>query len=524
MTIRSRIVVLVAVLAVALGVVLLGAVRTPDDGGKAARPTASDPTTPPAQPLARVCGNRDALDGPRRPPAGAVTVGTDEPLDDVAGAHPPGTTFWLETGVHKLGTGKFDQIEPEDGDTYIGAPGAVLDGQRRNSYAFTGSASAVTVAHLTVQNFGASASNNDEGVVNHDAAPGWTIRDNTVRRNAGAGVMLGSRNVLRGNCLSDNGQYGFSAYHPDGVRQLTLAGNEVVGNNTDDWERRRPGCGCSGGGKFWEVTGADVRANWVHDNRGAGLWADTNNAGFTIERNYIAHNDAEGVFYEASYNAAIRYNTFARNGRVKGKESASFPTGAIYLSEAGSDSRVKTRHSAAFEITGNLFLDNWSGVILWENADRFVGSPANTSTGSSTLVNPDTVTAETCNRKNIRKKPYYDDCRWKTQNVRVHDNDFRLTRRAVGNTCTADTGCGYNGVFANWGTYPAWSPYRNDVIQERIVFEQDNRFFANRYRGPWQFAVGDQGTRVPWSSWRAAPYRQDEGSVHTPKSGSSTGD
>jgi len=25
------------------------------------------------------------------------------------------------------------------------------------------------------------------------------------------------------------------------------------------------------------VRGADVRSNWIHDNRGTGLWADTNN-------------------------------------------------------------------------------------------------------------------------------------------------------------------------------------------------------------------------------------------------------
>ena len=33
-------------------------------------------------------------------------------------------------------------------------------------------------------------------------------------------------------------------------------------------------------------------------------------------------------------------------------------------------------------------MDNWAGVVAWENADRFAGSPANTSTGNTTLVNP----------------------------------------------------------------------------------------------------------------------------------------
>ena len=41
----------------------------------------------------------------------------------------------------------------------------------------------------------------------------------------------------------------------------------------------------------------------MHDNHSVGLWADTNNVGFDIEGNYISDNDAEGVFYEISYNA-----------------------------------------------------------------------------------------------------------------------------------------------------------------------------------------------------------------------------
>ena len=92
----------------------------------------------------------------------------------------------------------------------------------------------------------------------------------------------------------------------NGASNITMTGNEISGNNTDDWERRQPGCGCSGGGKFWEVKGATVTDNYVHDNHGVGLWADTNNSGFLFKGNYIADNDGEGLMYEASYNAAPR--------------------------------------------------------------------------------------------------------------------------------------------------------------------------------------------------------------------------
>ena len=34
-------------------------------------------------------------------------------------------------------------------------------------------------------------------------------------------------------------------------------------------------------------------------------------------------------------------------------------------------------YNKTFAITGNTFTNNWSGVILWENSNRFCGSPDN---------------------------------------------------------------------------------------------------------------------------------------------------
>ncbi len=81
----------------------------------------------------------------------------------------------------------------------------------------------MTISFLTVQNFGSRGENNNEGVVNHDSAKGWTLEKSTLQKNAGAGIMLGSDNRLTGNCLRNNGQYGFSAYHANGVKDVVLA-------------------------------------------------------------------------------------------------------------------------------------------------------------------------------------------------------------------------------------------------------------------------------------------------------------
>ncbi|MDQ1426602.1 MAG: hypothetical protein QOK39_78, partial [Acidimicrobiaceae bacterium] len=287
----------------------------------AAGSTTASPFSPgPSQPHGAVCGNQALLAGPVSPPPGAVIVSPGHDLQAATVAAPTGTTFWLAPGTHTLGGDQFDQVVPKDGDTYIGAPGAVLDGRRVNRYAFTQHARNVTVRYLTITRFGPVGTNGNEGAVNHDSGPGWTVAFNTIEANAGAGVMVGDDNTVMSNCLSGNGEYGFSVFSPPGVHNVTITGNEIVGNNTDDWEARVAGCGCTGGGKFWDTTGAVVTSNWVHGNKGVGLFADTDNVGLRIEDNTIEGNDAEGIVYEISYNARIAHNLLAGNAIAKGKQ------------------------------------------------------------------------------------------------------------------------------------------------------------------------------------------------------------
>jgi hypothetical protein len=468
-------------------------------------------TSAPISPVAKMCDS-PALEGPSKAPDGAVEVSTERNLADVVRDHSERTTYWLSPGVHNLGDNIYDQVMPHRGDTFIGAPGAILDGEHQNRYAFGGDASDVTIKFLTVQNFGSARDNNNEGVVNHDSAEGWKIQSSTIQRNAGAGVMLSSGSRLISSCLRDNGQYGFNAYASGGVKDVVLDGNEIAGNNTDDWEKRRPGCGCTGGGKFWATTRARVISNYVHDNRGVGLWADSNNVGFYFEGNYISGNDGEGIMYETSYNAAIVDNTFVRNALVKGKTNPKFPTSAIYISESGSDNRVDGRYGNALRVAGNVFTDNWSGIVAWENADRFAGSPANTSTGVGTLVNPSVATVSACATKSkIKKQPFFDDCRWKTQNVLVESNAFGTDPSKIPG-CSPSKGCGFNGVFSNYGTYPLWSPYHGKVVQKNITFKQNNVWRNNTYTGSWQFMAEEAGHVVTWDEWRSARYGQDAGS------------
>ncbi|MFI5583988.1 right-handed parallel beta-helix repeat-containing protein [Amycolatopsis sp. NPDC051758] len=458
---------------------------------------------------AAVCGHVPA--GPATAPAGAVTVdpAVHGDLLTKTEANPPGTTFWLAPGTHTLGDGEYDQVGPKEGDHYIGAPGAIVDGKKVNRYAFSGKATKVTIEHLTITGFKPP---DNEGAVNHDSGAEWTILANDLVENAGAAVMGGTREVLKGNCLRNNGQYGLNGCCDDlgGLSGLVIEGNEFVGNNAEDVEKKYPeGCGCSGAMKLWAVNGADIRGNWIHDNRGPGIWADTNNNDFLIEDNVIENNDDTAIFYETSYNATIRNNLLKGNNLVAGRkyvqEDDSFPVAAIYISESGGEPRVKAR-TAKIEISGNTLVNNWSGITLWENADRFCNSPANSSTGVCTLLVPEVAK---CAPPGIAAEPLRGDCRWKTQNVDIHDNHFSVDPAAI--DCREM--CARMGLLSNFGTVPDWSPYQAEAVEQAITYNQNNRWSNNRYSGPWTFVTEEASRLADPARWQGVPYQQDQGST-----------
>ena len=411
-----------------------------------------------------------------------------------------------------------------NGDTFVGAPGAILDGQGDNHYAFTGSANNVTIEYLTIQDFGVGSSattpsgdNGGQGVVNHDSGRGWVMKYLTVQYNAGAGVFVGTDGTLSYSCLRDNGEYGFQGRARDsgqfGATHLTIDHNEVTGNNTWNWESKNGGCGCSGADKFWNVADVSLTDNYIHDNHGPGIWADTDNANFDVEGNYVSNNDSEAVIYETSYNLRLVHNTFVRNALVDGPALGGFPDPAVYISESGGDSRVPHSYGAAIDISGNTFTNNWGGVVLWENADRYCSSGANTSTGVCTLVDPSVATISNCSNSSlIGTKPYYDDCRWKTQNVLVRDNDFIFDPAKIGRDCTqrstADSTASSASGAPGSRTRAPWSkttsPSARTTTSCRTLIKARGRFMA-----------GQQGSVVSWETWQGRPYDQDAGSTLT---------
>ena len=402
------------------------------------------------------------------------------------------------------------QILPASGNQFIGAAasaaypnGPVLTPSSGTRYAFGGQASDVTIKFLTVQGFPGAWPAYDEGIVNHDSGDRWTIESATVQDNHNAAVMLGTGAALRGNCLRRNGQYAFNAYEAaNNGHDVVVENNEIAGNNTDDMEVKvRPGCGCSGGGKFWVFTDVTFRNNWVHDNTGPGLWIDGNNNGFLITSNIFEHNTEEAVAYEVSYNAIISNNVIrsnmtrkVTNGTLRPR-SNTFPDAAVYISDSsGAPNLANKLGIGTISITGNLFDDNPNGLTLFPNLLRGC-SPTKWWLNSDNCAN--------------LKAPAAGGDSWGVKNVSVSGNTFRYDPSKSYATCQGQW-CGRVSVFAQRQGIVTGSGGSVDLRESTtqaanaLIFDGSVRFQNNRYIGGWRFTAIDGSCTVGQDRWTAA--------------------
>ncbi|MGA8725278.1 MAG: hypothetical protein WB565_09550, partial [Acidimicrobiales bacterium] len=126
---RVLVAVAVVVAVVVAGAVAFIAIPSRSEVGVRSRSevTVTAPTSPPSG--TQLCsGGSDssALTGPSSAPAGAVTIPAG---DNQSGSTRPNTTYYLASGTHTLGSSQYGQFQPQNGDTFIGAPGAILNGE-----------------------------------------------------------------------------------------------------------------------------------------------------------------------------------------------------------------------------------------------------------------------------------------------------------------------------------------------------------------------------------------------------------
>ena len=496
----------------------------------------------------------------------------------------PYTVYYLLPGIH---TGNF---QADTGDAFVGGlsggtpatltgnypgPGWAID-----SNSTIGDQADVTIEYLTVEKF---QPNGNSAAINPDSNTGWHIRYNTITLNVpGAGVILGADDVLKDNCMTLNGQYGFQSVTVNpwgqdsltgGPYDVTVEGNEISYNDTCDfeglldnpaigWSKHNPvpphdrnsHCGPvtpdgdQGGFKLWRTDGVTIKDNYIHNNWGPGGWADTDNANTTYTGNAITDNDGEAIIEEISYNFSITDNYIAGNAWVGGVSNPDFPPPAIYVSESGSDTAFggvpacpeascagQRSYSAQSVISRNTLVDNGGNFFLWQDSNRFCsdgydsvctlvdGGSAGPFTLSGCKANLPSAaihpTTYAGKQTGSPRQDWWDGCLWKTENVKITHNVIDFDPAKIAYCNKTDwPACGAGGIFSEYGSVV---PFKTPLFLTQLTFFQHNSWTGNTYNGPSTFYVWNQGNRdnpVSWTEWTGSVSKGDKCSSRSEQS------
>lgn len=171
------------------------------------------------------------------------------------------------------------------------------------AFAFESSAPGVEIRNVTIEKYASVA---QKGAIQAQEATGWVVENCELRLNSAAGIAVGSGARVRDCDIHHNGQIGVTGVG----RDVVVERNRIWENNTREflssWE--------AGGVKLAVSEGVVFRGNYVHDNRGSGLWCDIECRDVIYEDNVIEHNRGAGIFHEISYSAVIRNNIVRHNG------------------------------------------------------------------------------------------------------------------------------------------------------------------------------------------------------------------
>jgi hypothetical protein len=476
------------------------------------------------------------------------------------------TVYYLLPGVH------IGSIQADSNDSFVGGVAgekpSVLDGRYSDytaidSNSSNGDQGGVTIEYLTIERYDPTG---DAGAINQETNTGWTLQYNTITLNVpGAGVMVGAENILRGNCLTLNGQYGFQSSDVNGFGKdsltngpydVVIEGNEISYNDTCDfsglqsnkaigWHNRNPvpaqyrnpacgkvtGDGNEGGFKLWQTNGVTVSDNYIHNNWGPGGWADTDNANTSWVGNRITDNEGAAIVEEVSYNFSIADNYIADNDWTDGLGNSGFPQPAIYISESGSDAVFggvppcreaacsgQKSYSRQSVISGNTLVNNGGSVFLWQNSNRYcsdgsdmlcslvAGGRSGLFTVSACKANLPSASVSTTTyvgrKTGTLLEDWWDGCMWKSENVLITRNTVDFDPTAITDCNKAAwPDCGAGGIFSEYGSPPGSAP--EWVVPTQLTFFQNDIWSKNVYNGPSTFFAWNQGNGDNPVNWAA---------------------
>ncbi len=224
----------------------------------------------------------------------------------------------------------------------------------------------VTVEYLDINN----DQHNTTGTIYTGA--GWTIEHNNIHdgnsKGPGWGVAIygGDEGVVEYNCLSKMGDYGVNIFGKNNKFDF----NEIYDSNYQD----DPGCGCSGGGKWWGTLNADIVDNaFVNISHGGGspIWFDNGNTGSLVQGNYFYKNVGTSIHSETGFNLTITDNLFLDSGWGSGSGGCGTNCdGSVNINSSGGIFVPNSRYENTIAIDNNQFINSWLGINIWQAGAR----------------------------------------------------------------------------------------------------------------------------------------------------------
>lgn len=199
----------------------------------------------------------------------------------------------------------------------------------------------------------------------------WTITHNDIHDSysaPGYGVAIygGDQGTIEYNCLSRMGDYGVNLFGSNGGFDY----NEIYESNY----RPDPGCGCSGGGKWWGTLNDDIVDNAFVDDSPAGgtpVWLDNGNSGTLISGNYFYMSYRSAIDAETGFDLDVTGNLFMDGGWGRGSGGCGNNCdGAVGLNSTGGFNVPGSRYERQVLISNNQFVDDWQGIDIWQAGSR----------------------------------------------------------------------------------------------------------------------------------------------------------
>jgi hypothetical protein len=303
----------------------------------------------------------------------AVYASRQPPISHVSAAAPRGATS-VRLGASSVPLVRYARVvigaqsyhvEAGDGGSVTVTGGLDLPVSAGTPVYYGGPAADVSVEYLDISH----DLHNTTGTLY--TGTGWTITHNSIHdgySSPGYGVAIygGDQSTIEYNCLSRMGDYGVNLLGANSKFDY----NEIFESNY----KPDPGCGCSGGGKWWGTLNADIVGNaFVNDSPGGGtpIWLDNGNSGTLISGNYFSMSYGSAITSETGFNLNVTGNLFVNGGWGTGSGGCENNCdGAVNLNSSGGFNVPGSRYENRIVISGNTFTDNWEGIDVWQSGAR----------------------------------------------------------------------------------------------------------------------------------------------------------